>query len=135
MAVKGTGWSILDVGFPPNLVRIACRFTIFDPYGAMQQIHSNSPRIDQETVDCLVKEKVDYFDMNEVHIQDFKKYAISWDDYQKEYLIGHYSPRGNHFFAYSIKDTIVNWLQPKPMTYRNPDADTTGFKGYLQGYH
>ena len=27
--------------------------------------------------------------------------------------IGHYSPQGNHFFAYSIKDKVVEWLDPK----------------------
>ena len=108
---------------------------IFDPYQTMQQMHNGEARSDQETVDYLVREKFDYFDMNEVHISDFKIYNISWEDYKKQYFIGHYNPRGNHFFAYSIKDTIVDWLTPKPITYRNPDAASLDFKGYLQGYH
>jgi hypothetical protein len=108
---------------------------IFDPYFVMQQMHNGVARSDQETVDYLVKEKFDYFDMNEVHIQDFKKYNISWDDYQKQYFIGHYNPRGNHFFAYAIKDKVVELLNPKPITYSNPDAASLDFKGYLQGYH
>jgi len=51
--------------------------------------------------------------------------------------IGHYSPQGNHFFAYSIKDKVVEWLDPKPIPYQQPDAQIINFKGYLQGgsYH
>jgi hypothetical protein len=54
----------------------------------------------------------------------------------KQYLvdgIGHYSPQGNHFFAYSIKDKVVQWLDPKPIPYQQPDAQIINFKGYLQG--
>ena len=36
----------------------------------------------------------------------------------KRYFVGHYSPAGNHFFAFSIKDTVVDWLNPKPIAYR-----------------
>ena len=48
----------------------------------------------------------------------------------KEYFIGHYNPRGNHFFAYSIKNVVVNWLDPKPITYRKPNPESNEFKGY-----
>jgi hypothetical protein len=51
----------------------------------------------------------------------------------KRYYIGHYSPAGNHFFAYSIKDKIVDWLDPKPITYRADDQRLVDFKGYLPG--
>jgi hypothetical protein len=108
---------------------------IFDPYWTMLQMHYGVARNDQETVNYLIKEKVDYFDMNEVHIQDFKKYSISWDEYRKQYFIGHYNPKGNHFFAYSIKDKVVEMLHPKPVTYQNPDARALDFKDYLPGYH
>lgn len=72
--------------------------------------------------------------MNEAHIRDFSRYRLSWDDYLKQYLIGHYNPRGNHFFAYALEDSIVEWLDPKPLPYLNPDPQTVDFKGYLQGY-
>ena len=55
----------------------------------------------------------------------------SFEQYLKQYLIGHYSPRGNHFFAYSIKDTVVQWLDPKPVPYQKRDPDTVDFRGYL----
>jgi len=73
--------------------------------------------------------------MNEVHLRDFKKYSLTFDAYMKEYFIGHYNPRGNHFFAYSLKNVIVSWLDPKPITYRKPDPESNEFKSYIVGYH
>ncbi|MGA2986251.1 MAG: hypothetical protein ABSG32_20795 [Terriglobia bacterium] len=108
---------------------------LFDPYGAMAEMQKSGTRYDQVIVDYLSKEKFDYFDMNEVHLGDFKKYSIPFDEYKKLYFIGHYNPRGNHFFAYSIKDTVVKWLDPKPITYQKPNPDSIDFTGYLVGYH
>jgi hypothetical protein len=108
---------------------------LFDPYRAMAELQKSGTRYDQEIVDYLQKEKFDYFDMNEVHLQDFKKYKLPFDEYMKEYFIGHYSPRGNHFFAYAMKDRLLKWLDPKPLPYRKPNPESLDFKGYLVGYH
>jgi hypothetical protein len=108
---------------------------LFDPYRAMADMQKGGARYDQEVVDYLGKEKFDYFDMNEVHLRDFKNYSVSFDAYMKLYFIGHYNPHGSHFFAYSIKGTVVKWLDPKPITYRNPKPESIDFKGYLSGYH
>jgi hypothetical protein len=32
----------------------------------------------------------------------------------QRYYIGHYNPRGNHFFAYGIKKAVVDLLKPQP---------------------
>ena len=101
----------------------------------MTEMLKSGTRYDQEIVDYLVKERFDYFDMNEVHLRDFKKYSLPFDEYMKVYFIGHYNPRGNHFFAYSVKDTVVKWLDPKPITYRKPNPESIDFRGYLVGYH
>ena len=37
----------------------------------------------------------------------------------KQYFIGHYNPRGNHFFAYAIKDIVIEWLDPNRSPIRN----------------
>jgi len=108
---------------------------LFDPYRAMVEMQKSGTRYDQEIVDYLGKEKFNYFDMNEVHLRDFKKYSMPFDAYLKIYFIGHYNPHGNHFFAYSIKDTVVKWLEPKPITYRKASPDSIDFKGYLVDYH
>ena len=108
---------------------------LFDPSRAMVEMQKSGTRYDQEIVDYLGKEKFDYFDMNEVHLRDFKKCSIPFDAYLKIYFIGHYNPRGNHFFAYSIKDTVVKWLDPKPITYRIADPDSIDYKAYLVDHY
>jgi hypothetical protein len=105
---------------------------VFDPYRAMAEMRSGRSRFDQEFIDFLTSQRYDYFDMNEVHLQDFRRYNLSFEDYLKQYFIGHYNPRGNHFFAYSIKDKVVAWLDPKPIPYRDPDPDSIDFYQYLR---
>ncbi|MHC1763069.1 MAG: hypothetical protein AB9869_02015 [Verrucomicrobiia bacterium] len=103
---------------------------LFDPYRAMAEMRRSASRYDQEVVDYLAREQLDYFDMNEVHLRDFKKSNLPYEEYLNQYFIGHYSPRGNHFFAYSIKDTVIQWLDPKPITYSKPDPQSIDFKEY-----
>jgi hypothetical protein len=104
---------------------------LFDPYRAMAEMRRGATRYDREIVDYLANEHFDSFDMNEVHLRDFNTFNMPFEEYLKQYFIGHYNPRGNHFFAYSIKDTVVQWLDPKPITYRKPDPQSVDFKGYL----
>jgi hypothetical protein len=106
---------------------------LFDPYRAMAEMRQSGKRYDQEVVDYLAAEGFDFFDMNEVHLRDYQRYNVAFSDYMKQYFIGHYNPRGNHFFAFSIKGKIVGWLDPKPITYRRTDPSSVDFKGYLPG--
>ena len=105
---------------------------LFDPYRAMEEMRRSGTRYDQEVVDFLAAEKFDVFDMNEVHLRDYRNYNLPYDEYLKRYFIGHYNPRGNHFFAYSIKGKVVEWLDPKPITYREADPRSVDFQDYLQ---
>ena len=106
---------------------------LFDPYRAMVSMSQNAGRYDQEIVDYLVREKFRFFDMNPVQLVDHARSNQTLQMYMSQYFIGHYNPRGNHFFAYSIKNRVVEWLDPKPITYRNPDPRSIDFQGYLQG--
>ncbi len=106
---------------------------LFDPYRVTNSLIEKGTRYDDEIVDFLNKEKFNYFDMNLVHVQDFKNFNLSLDNYYKRYLLGHYNPAGNHFFAFSIKNKLVEWLNPKPITYDRSDKKWVDFKGYLQG--
>jgi len=90
----------------------------FDPYGVLKQLVSGEPRYDQDVIDYINEKELRLFDMNQVHVEDYKKFNLSWEEYMKRYFIGHYNPSGNHFFAYSIKDEIVDWLDPNPITYQ-----------------
>jgi hypothetical protein len=105
---------------------------LFDPYGATRQLLNGEPRIDQEIVDFLEDKQIQYFDMNKVHAEDFKHFKLSQDEYYQRYFIGHYNPMGNHFFAFSIKPRIVEWLDPPPFTYRKSNTLPIDFNNYLE---
>jgi hypothetical protein len=105
---------------------------LFDPGGAMRQLLNGEPRVDQEIVDFLEENNFNYFDMNKVHAEDFKTFNLSQQEYYDRYFIGHYNPTGNHFFAFSIKPRIVEWLDPPPFTYRKSDTLPIDFKEYLE---
>jgi hypothetical protein len=108
---------------------------LFDPYRVTRSLlQGEKKRYDQEVVDFLDENGFEYIDMNLVHVEDFKNFNLSVNDYFKRYFIGHYNPAGNHFFAYSIKARIIEWLEPKPITYGDSERRMTDFKGYMQDY-
>ena len=104
----------------------------FDPARVFRPMVKGETRYDKEVIDFIRENDYYFFDMNEVHIKDFRQFNLSINDYMKRYFIGHYRPNGNHFFAYSIKDKIVNWLDPKPITYKLNDNKLILFDGYLE---
>jgi len=104
---------------------------LFDPSRVMRPLLESKERYDQEVVDFLEKENFLYFDMNLVHVKDYKAFNLPVNDYLKRYFSGHYSPAGNHFFAFSIKDVLVNWLDPKPITYRTDPDRLDDFESYI----
>jgi hypothetical protein len=105
---------------------------LLDPYRVTRTLLQGGTRYDQEIVDFLQENEYTVFDMNLVHCEDYKSFKLSVGDYSKRYFIGHYSPAGNHFFAYSLKDSMVDWLDPKPLPYRDTTQRIIDFKGYLQ---
>jgi hypothetical protein len=104
---------------------------LLDPYGVTRPLIQTGQRRDQAIVDFLEERQINYFDMNRVHAEDFKNFNLTADDYLKRYLIGHYNPAGNHFFAFAIKDKILDMLDPKPITYRGGREANIDFEGYL----
>lgn len=106
---------------------------LFDPYRVTNSLITTGTRFDGEIVDFLEKGGYTYFDMNLVHVKDYKSFNLGLTDYYKQYFLGHYNPAGNHFFAFSIKDKMVNWLNPTPITYDRSGKKWVDFKGYLQG--
>ena len=105
---------------------------LLDPRGAMTELVQTGNRYDQEVVDFLAESRIRTFDMNVVHVEDYKNFNLPFGDYMKRYFIGHYSPAGNHFFAFSIKNSVVNWLDPKPVTYQDRVQKLINFEGYLE---
>jgi hypothetical protein len=81
-------------------------------------------RDNQEVVDYLRRENFYYFDIDQALVDDYKKANtnLSYSDYVKKYMVngaGHLNPTGNHFFAYTLKDKVIDWLDPQPATYAN----------------
>jgi hypothetical protein len=104
---------------------------LLDPYRVTRVLLEGGTRYDQEIVDYLQENEFAVFDMNLVHSEDYKSFDLSVSDYFRRYFIGHYSPAGNHFFAYAIKDHLVEWLDPKPLAYRETSQKIIDFQGYL----
>ena len=49
-------------------------------------------------------------------------FAISPGQYVARLFNGHYTPAGNLFFAFAIKDAVVDWLKPPPPAYREREV-------------
>ncbi len=75
-------------------------------------------RFDQPFVDFLKKKNLPFVDLMEAHLSDFAQFSLPIEEYLKRYYIGHYTPRGNFFSAFAIKDKLVKMLDPKPMAYQ-----------------
>lgn len=97
----------------------------------MRVLIESGTRYDQETVHFLEENNFLYFDMNLEHAEDFKSFNLSFPEYRRRYFHGHYNPAGNHFFAFSIKDTIVQWLDPKPISYQDKTEAFGNFADYV----
>jgi hypothetical protein len=106
---------------------------LLDPYRVTRALLAGGSRYDQEIVDFLDENGFRVFDMNLVHVEDYKSFNLTVDEYFQRYFTGHYSPAGNHFFAYAIKDHLVDWLDPKPLPYRETSQQIIDFQGYLEG--
>jgi hypothetical protein len=87
---------------------------------------SGGPRFDEPFVEFLKGTGIPFVDTLESHCQDYMQFKVTPEEYLARYYIlaagaavfGHYSPPGNMFFAYAVKNDIVNWLDPKPPAYR-----------------
>ncbi len=78
-------------------------------------------RFDQALVDYLKTREYPWVDLREAHLAEFKTFDLDADAYLKRYYIGHYAPAGNFFCAWALKNKLVEWLDPKPKAYRDPN--------------
>jgi hypothetical protein len=93
----------------------------------LPEVLEGKQRFDQMFIEYLEKRGIPYIDSIARHIEDYASFKITPDEYLDRYYIraavaavfGHYSPIGNMFFAFMMKDEIVNWLDPKPPAYRD----------------
>lgn len=79
-------------------------------------------RFDQPLLDYLDANGFRYADSLAAHVRDFGMFNCTPRQYVRRYYAGHYSPAGNLFFAFAVKDALVEWLDPRPPAYR-PGGD------------
>jgi hypothetical protein len=111
------------------------------PVGAVWHACNRSPATDPDNIDWhprafrerLAESGIRVVDTLPAHVAEYDTYKLSAKDYVDRYYIGHYNPRGNHFFAYAVKDAIRGWLTPPPPAYRDDGEPLIRFQGYLPG--
>lgn len=89
------------------------------------------PREDEPFLRFLQERAYPHVDTLAAHALDFQSMNTTVDAYLDRYYTSHYAPQGNHFFAFAIKQAVVEWLDPKPLPYRG-QGETMGFAGYLR---
>jgi hypothetical protein len=101
----------------------------------VDEFAGDEPWTDEIILDHLAETGVPVFDMNEIHRAEHAETTLEYLDYMGRYLVdgaGHYSPRGNHLFAYAIKDALLPLLDPAPTPYRDrTDQAPVDFTNYL----
>ena len=75
-------------------------------------------RFDDSFVDFLKKNNLDFVDMLEHQIRHFEQQKLDIKAYLEQYYTSHYSPLGNFFAGHTIRDRLVEKLDPKPPAYR-----------------
>ena len=89
----------------------------------VSQYLKDGTRFDQEFIDFLQREKLDYVDLLQAHAADFKAFDLTPEDYVGRYYIGHYNPCGNAFTARAIREKLVRLLNSPPPAYRLEAGD------------
>jgi hypothetical protein len=75
-------------------------------------------RWEPQFIDFLKMKNLPFIDLSQAHLNDFKKFNISVEEYLNRYFVGHYNPMGNFFCAHTIRDKVVEMLDPKPIAYK-----------------
>ena len=88
-------------------------------------------RPDSTFVDGLQERGIAYADSLTAHQSDYRAFSLDGETYTKRYYNGHYTPIGNHFFAFAVKDTIREWLQPGPPAYESAEPSFATQAGRL----
>jgi hypothetical protein len=87
------------------------------PARSVLQLVQTNTRPDQPFFDFMQKRGLPVVDLLTAHANDFARFKGEVQDYVTQYFIGHYNPRGNFFCAQTLKDRLVELLDPKPLAY------------------
>ena len=76
-----------------------------------------SERWDLSFINYMNEKKLPYIDLFSAHMAEHSNSKLSLSEYLNIYFIGHYNPVGNFFFAWQIRNKIIEMLDPKPLPY------------------
>ena len=96
----------------------ALMFVLSYQRGRLMEVRQQGSRFDEAFVNWLKRRNCPVVDMCEKFDEAWRPSKLSLDEFLDQYYIGHHTPAGNFFTAWSIKDTLVDWLDPKPLPYR-----------------
>ena len=87
---------------------------------------SGAERWDQPILDYLAASGLAHVDLLAAAADEYRNFSIPVDDFIARHYVGragaqvfgHYNAAGNFWFAHAIRDPLVDWLDPRPMSYR-----------------
>ncbi len=93
----------------------------------VEKILTAQPRYDSQFVEYLDRNNVPHVDLAARHGRDYQAFGAGYNEYFDRYWVHaagaavfqHYSAAGNFFTAMSMAKDVANWLDPKPVTYRD----------------
>lgn len=98
-----------------------CRINTYgDSARAIAQFIKTEVRPDQAFVEYLNEQKRPCVDLLQAHAVDLARFKGTPEEALSRYFVGrsgHYSPLGNHWCAFAMKDALVRLLDPRPPAF------------------
>lgn len=88
------------------------------PSSYIGQFIDEGSRWDQPLIDFLTNNNLPFVDLAQAHCEDYKAFKLNMKEYFGKYFIGHYNPSGNFFCAHTLREKVVQMLDPRPLPYK-----------------
>ena len=87
--------------------------------GSIRSVLDGGERFDQGFVDWLKRRSHPVVDMCQFFKTEFEHSTLDLDTFVNRYYNSHHTPLGNALTAWAMMDEVVNWLDPRPLTYQS----------------
>lgn len=93
---------------------------------AVREYLERGTRFDGSFVKWLDANGFRFVDTLQLKADEFTKFNVSIDEFISRFYIGragaqvfgHYNPYGNFWFGFAVRQALVDWMDPKPASYR-----------------
>ena len=90
----------------------------------------------REEVDIFLEPEKPNWAVFDSEVGYLLKSSLMKDGMNSCFTVSHYDPEGynplgNHFFAHSIRDGVIDWLDPKPLAYHQKGISSTELMSLL----